>query len=148
MPDISPQAQIDPSAQIAADVSIGPFAFIGPDVKIESGCTIEASATVVGRTVVGARSRIFPMCVIGLDSDGESGVCQIGEANEVREHVTIYGGTADAPTRIGTDNLIMIGSQVGPRAQVGDHGIFANLTQIGEGGQDSRLCPDERLYLR
>jgi UDP-N-acetylglucosamine acyltransferase len=70
------------------------------------------------------------MAVIGSAAkQGSTGECILGDANAIREHVTIDGGT-DSPTRIGTDNLIMIGSQIGPSAVVGDHGIFDNLTQI------------------
>ena len=132
MPDISPKAIIDQGAEIADDVRIGPFSHIGPEVKIGPGCIIENSVTIVGRTDIGARNRIFPMAVIGTGETGEnsSGRCMLGDANAIREHVTICAGL-DEPTRIGTDNLIMIGSHIGPGAQVGDHGIFDNLTQVG-----------------
>ncbi|MFW6133889.1 MAG: hypothetical protein ACOC8F_08335, partial [Planctomycetota bacterium] len=50
----------------------------------------------------------------------------------IREHVTIYAG-GENPTRIGSDNLIMIGSVIGCGATVGDHGIFANCTHVGRG---------------
>ncbi len=133
MPQISSKAIIETGAKIADDVRIGPFSYIGAEVKIGPGCIIENSVSIVGKTTLGARNRVFPMAVIGTgaNSQGSLGECILGDANAIREHVTIDGGQ-DGPTRIGTDNLIMIGSQIGSSAVVGDHGIFDNLTQIGE----------------
>ncbi len=134
MPEISPQAFVDKKARIAPDVSIGAFSVIGPDVRIGPACRIDSNVTIVGRTELAGRSRVFSMAAIGLAGPGEpeGGQCVIGEANEIREQTTIYAGTGQ-PTRIGKDNLIMVGCQVGPGALLGDHGIFANLTQIGPG---------------
>ena len=132
MSEISTKAFVDKSARIGADVSIGAFSVVGPDVEIGPGCRIDNNVTIVGRTKLAGRSRVFSMAAIGLPGPGEAagGQCLLGEANEIREQTTIYAG-ADRPTRIGNDNLIMVGCQVGPGAVLGDHGIFANLTQIG-----------------
>jgi UDP-N-acetylglucosamine acyltransferase len=65
----------------------------------------------------------------GAEADGQ---CILGEANAVREHVTIFAGP-EAPTRIGNHNLIMIASQIGAGAVIGDHGIFDNCSRIGPG---------------
>ena len=135
MPAISPLAIVETSAPIPDDVRIGPFSYIGAEVQIGPGCIIDNNVTIVGRTTLGAKNHIFPMAVIGTTEDGsEAGECYIGEANAIREHVTIYAG-ANKATRIGNDNLIMIASQIGPGAIVGDHGIFDNLTQIGPGSR-------------
>lgn len=131
MPEISHLAQVSPEARLADDVEVGPFCYIGPDVRIGPGCRIGPNATVTGRTEIGARTQISPLAVVGLPpgtrTDAE---CRIGEANLIREHVTICGG-GEEPTRIGSANLIMIGCHVGSGAQLGDHGIFDNFTQIG-----------------
>jgi UDP-N-acetylglucosamine acyltransferase len=132
MPDISPLAHVDPAADLAEDVRVGPFTWIGPEVRIGPGCVIANNVTLTGRTTLGPRNHVFPLAVIGTtEAAGDSaGQVVLGATNAVREHVTIYGGT-DAPTRIGNDNLIMIGSQIGPGATVGDHCILPNLTQVG-----------------
>jgi len=133
MPEIAPSSIIDPKARIADDVVIGPFCFIGPNVSVGPGCIIENNVTIVGNTTLGGQNHIFPMSVIGTTGEGdeEQGVCVIGNANSIREHVTIYAGNPDRPTTIGRDNLIMIACQIGEEAQVGDHGIFANCTYLG-----------------
>ena len=132
MPEISPHAIVDDGATLAADVRVGAFALIGAEVEIGPGCVIEAGAAVVGRTRLAGGTRVLPMASIGLVAPGGRGRagCEIAEANELREHVTVYAGE-DEPTRIGDDNLLMIGSYVGAAATIGSHGIFANLTQIG-----------------
>jgi UDP-N-acetylglucosamine acyltransferase len=133
MADIAPSSIVEPGAKLARGVRVGPFCYIGPNVKIGRDCVIENNVTITGNTVLGDQTHVFPMAVIGARLDGEEakGRCVIGNANSIREHVTIYSGTSRAPTRVGQDNLIMIACQVGPGATVGDHGIFANCTHIG-----------------
>jgi UDP-N-acetylglucosamine acyltransferase len=133
MPKISPQAIVEPGATLADDVIVGPFAFVGSQVTLEGGCIVENNATLTGRTTLGSKCLVFPMACVGEATDGGEGHCFIGDGTNLREHVTVYGGPQDTPTRLGKDNLVMIGSQIGSAAQVGSHGIFANFTQIDAG---------------
>jgi len=128
---------VERGAKLAGDVRVGPFSYIGPRVRIGPGCVIENNVTVTGRTRLGQENRVFPMAVIGVSEAGPDGraQCIIGQANTFREHVTVYAG-GEGPTRIGNDNLVMIGCQIGPGASVGGHGIFDNYTQIG---RESRI---------
>lgn len=133
MAEISPHAIVEPTAEMADDVTIGPFCYVGPHVRIGPGSRIANNVTLLGRTVLGQRTEVFPMSVIGAAPPGageSDGQCVLGEANAVREHVTIYAGARE-PTRIGNHNLFMIASQIGPGARIGDHGIFDNCTKIG-----------------
>ena len=133
MPNISSKAIVEPSAEIADDARIGPFSYIGGQVRIGPGCVIENNVTVTGRTTIGAKSHVFPLSVIGISAEGEEarGECIIGEANAIRELVTIYVSVG-RPTRLGVDNLVMIGSVIGAGATIGNHGIFANCTHVCE----------------
>lgn len=133
MARISPNAIVSETAELADDVTVGPFCYIGPDVRIGPGCRIDNNATILGRTTLGAGTQVFPMAVVGASpAVGEEGQCVIGDANAIREHVTICAGAGE-PTRIGNHNLLMIASQVGAGAAIGDHGIFDNYSQIGAG---------------
>lgn len=136
MPEISSLAIVEGSAKLADDVKVGPFSYIGGQVEIAAGCVIDNSVTISGRTVIGAHTHIFPMAVIGTapKGTGQGGVCVIGEANTIREHVTICSSQA-RETRIGSDNLIMIGCIVGAGAVIADHGIFDNCCHIGQGAR-------------
>lgn len=134
MPRISRYAVVEPAAQLAEDVQVGAFSYVGPHVRIAPGCVIHNNATVTGRTTLGEKNVVFPMAVVGAPASASAGPgeCVIGQANAIREHVTIYAG-AESPTSIGTDNLIMINSQIGAGATIGDHEIFANCTMVGAG---------------
>jgi len=132
MPNLSAHAIVEKGAKLADDVRVGPFSYIGPKVRIGAGCVIANNATVIGRTTLGEKNLVFPMAVVGAapDASGKPGECIIGKANTIREHVTVYAGLK-TPTRIGSDNLIMIACQLGAGSAISDHGIFANCTQIG-----------------
>jgi len=134
MANISPQAKIAQGAQLAPDVVVGSFSYIGSNVVLSEGCIIENNVSITGRTVLGPRNHVFPLAVVGAAEDGgdDNVQCVIGEDNFIREHVAIYGGR-DKPTRMGSDNLVMIDSHVGGGATVGDHCIFANCTHILQG---------------
>jgi UDP-N-acetylglucosamine acyltransferase len=136
MQEISRYAVVNRTSQLDDDVRIGAFAYIGPEVRIGPGCNIESSVTITGRTTLGANNHVFPMAVIGAGEAGPEtdggGEVIIGEANAIREHVTISPGR-EKPTRIGSDNLIMIACHIGPGVTIGDHGIFVNYNEIGPG---------------
>ena len=133
MPQVSRFAIIEPSAELGGDVVVGPFSYVGANVTLGNGCVIGNNVTLTGKTILGERCHVFPLAVIGVSQNqqGNEGTVEIGEANTIREHVTIYGGS-DGPTRVGNHNLIMIASQVGPGAMIGDHGIFDNCCYIYE----------------
>jgi UDP-N-acetylglucosamine acyltransferase len=130
MPEVSRHAVVDGSAELAEDVRVGPFAYVGPGVRLGPGCIIDPSATVIGRSTLGAKCHVFPHAIVGLaETEDQEAQCLIGQANHIREHVTIYGGV-ERPTILGDDNLIMIGCRIGAGARVGSHCILSNCTQI------------------
>ena len=133
MPQISQYSTVEKGAKLARNVKVGSFCYIGANVKIGPGCVIHNNVTIVGDTTLGERNHVWPLAVVGVMLDGNEtkGKCLIGNANSIREHVTIYAGSGHKATIIGQDNLIMIASQIGPGAKIGDHGIFANCTHIG-----------------
>ena len=54
----------------------------------------------------------------------------IGDANEIREHVTIHRSSQGGATRVGSHNLLMAGCHVAHDATVGDHVTIANGVQL------------------
>ncbi|MCE5277791.1 MAG: hypothetical protein ABFD92_14815 [Planctomycetaceae bacterium] len=133
MPNISPKTIVEDGAQIADDAHIGPFCTIGRQVIIGPGCVIENNTAISGMSILAQRCRVGPQCVIGATEDGAraGGLCYIGDDTVLREHAVVCGGFERA-TRIGQDNLLMVGCRVGAGATIDDHGIFANATQFGE----------------
>lgn len=133
MPLIHPSAVIEDGAELAPDVAVGAFAYIGPRVKLGPRCVVHHHASVEGDTVAGANNAFFPHAVVGCEPQDlkyRGGNCKlvIGSDNIFREHVTIHIGTEEGGgyTRVGDDNLIMIGSHIAHDCIVGSHCILAN----------------------
>jgi len=133
MPDIHPTAIVDPRASLAAGVVAGPYCIVGPDCSLAEGVKLHAHVVVDGRTRIGPGTEIYPFASIGmvpqdLKYRGEPSRLEIGARNRIREHVTINPGTEGGGmvTRIGDDNLVMIGSHIAHDCIVGNHVIIAN----------------------
>lgn len=130
-------AIIDAGAELAGDVQVGPYSVIGPDVKIASGTVIGPHVVIQGPTSIGRDNRIFQFASIGeacqdKKYNGEPTALEIGDNNVIREHVTIHRGTIqdNGLTRIGDNNLLMVGVHVAHDCMIGNNNIFANTTGI------------------
>ncbi|GHS90555.1 acyl-[acyl-carrier-protein]--UDP-N-acetylglucosamine O-acyltransferase [Planctomycetales bacterium] len=137
MTKIHPTAVIAPSAEIADEVEIGAYCYIGDHVKIGRGTIIEPQARVLIHTTIGERNKISSGAVIGgapqdVGYKGEPTEIFIGDDNTIREFVTINRGTTkqDRKTVIGNDNLLMAYVHIAHDDVIGDHCIFANMTQL------------------
>lgn len=137
MTTIHPTAIIDPTARLADDVRVGPWCRVGPGVELGSGCELLDHVVILDRTIAGARNRFHPFCVVGADPQdrkfhGEATSLEIGDGNEFREHVTLHRGTSNggSVTRIGSDNLVMVGSHVAHDCHVGDRVVIANQVML------------------
>lgn len=126
-------AIIHANAKIADNVEIGPYVVIGDKVKINSGTKIKSHVVIEGDCEIGKNNLIFPFATIGVDPQdlkfhGEDSKLVIGDNNKIREHVTIHRGTKDGGmiTKIGSNNLLMVGVHIAHDCLVGDHVILAN----------------------
>jgi len=136
--------QIHPSAVVHKDTQLGEGVAIGPNCVIDSGVTIGADTVldaniVIGSNVkIGEKNHLFANCVIGgrpqilgLSSDAQIGRLVIGDRNIIREQVTIhpsiYKGNS---TKIGNDNLLMIGVHIGHDCVLEDKIVMSNYVQI------------------
>lgn len=138
MTTIHPTAIVSARAELGRNVTVGPYSVIGDDVVIHDGVRIISHVTIEGPTVIGADCTIFPFASIGLAPQdlkyrGERTALEIGQRNTIREHVTIHRGTEQGGgiTRIGHDNLLMVGAHVAHDCQLGDHIIMANVASLG-----------------
>jgi UDP-N-acetylglucosamine acyltransferase len=130
---IHPTAIIEEGADIGENVSIGPFCVIGPNVTLGDGAELLSHVVLDGHTRIGKDCRFFPFASIGLPPQdlkyaGEDSVLMIGDRNIVREYVTMNPGTEGGgrETRVGDDNLFMIGAHIAHDCIVGSHVIMAN----------------------
>ncbi|NRA98221.1 MAG: acyl-ACP--UDP-N-acetylglucosamine O-acyltransferase [Rhodobacteraceae bacterium] len=130
---IHASAVIEDGARIAAGAIVGPFSIVGSEVSLASGVHLKSHAVVTGRTSVGEDTVIYPGAVIGeipqdLKFKGEETELIVGARNRIREGVTMNTGTegGGGVTRVGDDNLFMMGSHVGHDVQLGNRVVMAN----------------------
>jgi UDP-N-acetylglucosamine acyltransferase len=132
---IHPTAVVDPGAKLADDVELGPYCVVGGEVELDRGVRVGSHAVIVGRTSIGARTRIFPFTVIGeapqvLASEAGSGLA-IGADNVIREFCSIHAGSAaGGATRIGDGNFLLNNVHVAHDCQIGDGCVLASLTAL------------------
>jgi UDP-N-acetylglucosamine acyltransferase len=114
---IHPTAIVDRHAELGEDVEVGPYAVIHAGVRM------------------GARCRVHSHAVIGdLPQDKRGGDkptrVEIGDDNVFREHVTVHRGTRDSITKIGSNNLFMVGCHVAHDVTIGSRCVIANSVQL------------------
>jgi UDP-N-acetylglucosamine acyltransferase len=138
MTEIHPTAIVDPRAELADDVVIGPFCVVGPRVELGAGVVLDAHVVVTGRTRVGDGCRVFSFACLGhrpqdMKWKGEETELEIGQGNQIREHVTMHPGTSGGGgiTRVGSRGLFMAAIHVAHDCQIGDDVIMANNATLG-----------------
>jgi UDP-N-acetylglucosamine acyltransferase len=134
---IHPTAIVEDGAQIADGVTVGPFSIVGANVSLGEGVELASHVVVVGRTTVGARTRIFPFASIGhqpqdLKYKGEPSTLDIGSDCLIREGVTLNPGTEGGgmTTTIGNACAFLANSHVGHDCHVGNNVIFSNNVML------------------
>ena len=130
-------AIIDSKAKISTNVEIGPYAIIGPNVEIGENTLIQSHVNITGNTTIGKGNKLYSFASIGSDPQdlkykGEETTLLIGDNNTIREHVTINTGTVQGGglTKIGNNNLIMIGAHIAHDCIIGNNIVMANNTAI------------------
>ena len=134
---IHKNAIIDPGAKVSSNVKIGPYSIIGPHVEIDEDVVIQSHVNITGHTIIGKNNRIYPMASIGSDPQdlkykGEKTTLMIGDNNIIREHVTINTGTIQGGgvTKVGNNNLIMIGGHIAHDCIIGNNIVMANNSAV------------------
>ncbi len=138
MKQIHPTAVIDDDALLADGVVIGPNCFVAGGSCLGEGTVLEANVVIEKNVRIGKHNHLFPNSVIGgqpqilnLRSDTKLGGLVIGDNNTIREQVTIHPSMHhDGLTKIGNDNLLMIGVHVGHDCVIEDKTVLSNFTQM------------------
>lgn len=137
MPDIHPTAIVEPGAAVAGDAVIGPYCVVSARATIGAGAVLISHVAVQGRTSIGASVTVHPFAVLGgppqsTGYKGEDTALIVGPGCQIREHVTMNPGMANArgETRVGERCFFMAGSHVGHDCIVGDGVIVANNVML------------------
>ncbi|MDQ8039532.1 MAG: acyl-ACP--UDP-N-acetylglucosamine O-acyltransferase [Rickettsiella sp.] len=130
---IDSRAIVDAKAKLEKNVSVGPWTIIGPDVEIAEGTVIGSHVVLKGPTRIGKANKIYPFVSLGDDPQdkkyqGERTYLEIGDHNVIREYCTINRGTVQdkSITKIGDNNLFMVGTHIAHDCSIGNHTIFVN----------------------
>ena len=130
-------AIIDTNAQISSSVEVGAYSIIGPNVKIYENVKIQSHVNITGFTTIGKDNKIYPFASIGNDPqdmkyNGEKTELIIGDKNVIREYTTINPGTLQGGgiTKVGNNNLIMIGAHIAHDCIIGNNIVIANNAAI------------------
>ncbi|HZY12092.1 MAG TPA: acyl-ACP--UDP-N-acetylglucosamine O-acyltransferase [Beijerinckiaceae bacterium] len=134
---VHPFALVESGAELGMGVIIGPFCQVGRDVVLHDSVELISHAVVVGRTNVGARTRIFPFASIGHAPQdrkyaGEASILEIGADCVIREGVTINPGTAGGrmATNIGDRCTLLAQSHVAHDCRLGNDVVLANNVML------------------
>jgi UDP-N-acetylglucosamine acyltransferase len=138
MIQVHPSAVVSKEACLADGVVIGPNCVIGSAVSIGAGTVLDANVVISKNVEIGRNNHFFPNCAIGgrpqlldLSADDEIGGLTIGDNNTIREQVTIHPSIYPGKfTKIGNDNLLMIGVHIGHDCILEDKIVLSNYVQI------------------
>jgi UDP-N-acetylglucosamine acyltransferase len=138
MIQVHPSAVVSKKAHLADGVVIGPNCTIDSDVSIGNGTILDANVVINRNVKIGQNNHFFPNCTIGgrpqllrLCADDEIGGLVIGNNNIIREQVTIHPSIYPGQfTKIGNDNLLMIGVHIGHDCELSDKIVLSNYVQI------------------
>ena len=138
MSEIHPSAVVHKDAELAGEVTVGPNCVIGGGVSIGAGTELGANVVIDGDVRIGQNNHFFANCVIGgipqvlgFNSQNEIGGIIIGDGNTIREQVTIHSSIYPGKfTRIGNDNLLMVGVHIGHDCTLEDKTVLSNYVQL------------------
>jgi UDP-N-acetylglucosamine acyltransferase len=140
MNQIHPTAVIDAAAELGAGVRIGPYCHVGPEVCLGDDCELLGHVTLLGPAEYGRGNIFYPGAVLGaapqdLKYRGSPTRLIVGAGNTFREYVTVHRGTeidrlSEGATRIGNQNLLMVGVHVAHDVLIGNHVILANAALL------------------
>jgi len=135
---VHPSAVVHNDVQLAERVTVGPNCVIDSGVSIGAGTVLQANV-VIGRDVkIGENNHFFANCsiggqpqILGLCPDDQIGGLVVGDNNIIREQVTIHPSMHEGElTKIGNDNLLMIGVHIGHDCVLEDKIVMSNYVQI------------------
>ncbi|MBA5724460.1 acyl-ACP--UDP-N-acetylglucosamine O-acyltransferase [Candidatus Liberibacter sp.] len=136
-PFIHPMSMVEEGAKIGLGSFIGPFCRVGPEVDIGIGVELISHSVVMGKTSIGDFTKIFPMAVIGGDTQSirhsflETELF-VGRKCVIREGVTINRGTVEygGKTVIGDCNFFLANSHVAHDCRLGNNIVLSNNVML------------------
>lgn len=130
-------AIIAEGAKFGKNVKIGPYCIIGSEVVFHDNVELKSHVVIEGITEIGENTVIYPFSSIGqppqiLKYANERSSTIIGSNNTIREYVTVQAGSQGGGmvTRVGDNNLFMVGVHIGHDCKIGNNVVFANYVSL------------------
>jgi UDP-N-acetylglucosamine acyltransferase len=136
MATIHPTAVVDQEAKLDPSVVVGPYCVIKRGARIGAGTVLHSHVVIEEEVILGQGNQLYPHVVIGtppqvLGMTGDFGGVVIGDRNVIREQVTIHRSMHPGrTTRLGHQNLLMVGSHLGHDCQLEDRIVLTNCVQL------------------
>ena len=138
MAQVHSSAVVDSSARLGENVTVGPNCVIGSGTQIGDGTVLYANVVIGEDVTIGKNNQFFSNCVVGgrpqilgADADAKIGNLVIGDSNTIREQVTIHPSMHPGETtKIGSENLLMIGVHIGHDCVLEDNIVMSNYVQL------------------
>ncbi len=138
MIQVHPSAVVHKGTQLDEGVTIGPNCVIDRRVSIGADTVLDANVVISKDVDIGRNNHFCANCVIGgrpqklgLGPDAEIGGLVIGDNNTIREQVTIHQSLYQGRfTKVGNDNLLMVGAHIGHDCTVEDKVVMSNCVHI------------------
>ncbi|MEQ8786532.1 MAG: acyl-ACP--UDP-N-acetylglucosamine O-acyltransferase [Pirellulaceae bacterium] len=149
-----PHNQIHPTAVVASDavlgrdVHIGAYSVVESKARLGDGCRLECRVVVKEGVVLGSKNEIHDGAVVGgrpqhLKAGDRIGGLRIGDANTIRENVTIHRALQEGQdTLLGDHNLVMVNAHVAHDCHIGDHTIITNNVMLA-----GHILVEDRAYI-
>lgn len=124
------------AAKIGKNVKIAQSAVIGANVEIGDNTEIRDFVVIRDNVKIGANNIIYPHVTIGEEPQdrsfsSEQSFVEIGDNNIIRENVTIHKAVgANQATKLGSNNMLMVGVHLAHNVEVGNGNTFANNVAI------------------
>jgi len=135
--NIHPTAVITEGAKLGKNVKVGPYCIVGSEVVLHDNVELKSHVVIEGITEIGENTVIYPFASIGqppqiLKYANERSSTIIGSNNTIREYVTVQAGSQDGGmvTKIGNNNLFMVGVHIGHDCKIGNNTVFANYVSL------------------
>ncbi|AGA64043.1 Acyl-(acyl-carrier-protein)--UDP-N- acetylglucosamine O-acyltransferase [Liberibacter crescens BT-1] len=134
---IHPMSIVEEGAIIGEDTVIGPFCKVGSEVKLGVGVRLISNCIVMGKTTIEDFTTIFPMAVIGgetqsINHSSLGTELYIGKRCVIREGVTINRGTVEylGKTTIGDRNTFLTNVHIAHDCMIGNDVVLSNNVMI------------------
>lgn len=138
MATIHPTAVVDREAALDPSVVVGPYCVIRRGARIGAGTILESHVVVEEDVLLGRQNVLHPYVVIGdrpqvlgMSAEVPVGGVVIGDRNVFREQVTVHRSMQTGRvTRVGNDNLLMVGAHLGHDCYIEDRIVLTNFVQL------------------